>query len=71
MNISVVGMGYVGLVQSVVLAEFGMHVVCMDIDAGKIAELQTGAVPIYEPGLSDLLQKNMSAGRCQMRAVYS
>jgi UDPglucose 6-dehydrogenase len=63
MNISVIGIGYVGLVQSVVLAEFGMNVVCMDVDAERIERLQHGDIPIYEPGLSDLLQKNLPTGR--------
>jgi UDPglucose 6-dehydrogenase len=65
MKIGVVGTGYVGLVQGVVLADFGMNVICMDIDAEKISKLQNGEVPIYEPGLKELLDRNIEAGRLQ------
>ncbi|VEH39577.1 UDP-glucose 6-dehydrogenase ywqF [Fusobacterium varium] len=57
MNISVIGTGYVGLVQGVIIAEFGAKVICMDIDEHKIETLQEGKVPIYEPGLQELLIK--------------
>lgn len=63
MNIGVIGTGYVGLVQGVMLAEAGMNVLCMDIDPNKIDLLKQGQCPIYEPGLSDMLKKNMQAGR--------
>jgi UDPglucose 6-dehydrogenase len=63
MKITVVGTGYVGLVSGVCFAEFGFNVVCVDNNTGKIAELQKGCVPIYEPGLDKLMQKNFRAGR--------
>ena len=62
-NIAVIGTGYVGLVQGVILAEFGMQAVCMDVDVQKIERLRQGILPIYEPGLKELLDKNMSQGR--------
>src|SRR5262245_27696223 len=63
MNICVVGSGYVGLVTGACLADFGMHVVGVDIDEAKVRALSAGKVPIYEPGLEELVQKNMKAGR--------
>jgi UDPglucose 6-dehydrogenase len=63
MNICVVGSGYVGLVTGACLADFGMNVVGVDKDAGKVDMLSQGKVPIYEPGLGTLVQKNMAEGR--------
>ncbi len=63
MNISVIGTGYVGLVQGVILADFGLQVTCMDVDQKKIDRLVAGDVPIYEPGLAELMHKNTAAGR--------
>jgi UDPglucose 6-dehydrogenase len=63
MKIAVIGTGYVGLVQGVMLAEFGMDVICMDVDKEKIDILRHGQSPIYEPGLQELLQKNLASGR--------
>jgi len=63
MNICIVGTGYVGLVTGVCLAEFGMNLVCVDNDLEKIALLQKGEISIYEPGLDDLVKKNMKEGR--------
>jgi UDPglucose 6-dehydrogenase len=63
MNICVVGTGYVGLVTGACLAEFGNTVTCVDKDRGKIDELNAGGIPIFEPGLEDLVQRNAKAGR--------
>lgn len=63
MKIAVVGTGYVGLVSGACLAEFGHQVVCMDLDAGRIEALRQGEIPIYEPGLDDLVAKNVREGR--------
>lgn len=58
-----IGTGYVGLVSGACLSELGHSVVCMDRDGGKIAALEAGEIPIYEPGLHDLVRKNVSDGR--------
>ena len=63
MKIGVVGTGYVGLVQGVIMSEFGLNVICMDVSEEKINSLKNGIVPIYEPGLKELLEKNMKAER--------
>ena len=63
MNICVIGTGYVGLVTGVCLAEFGMNLICVDSDRDKIDLLKEGKVPIYEPGLEDLMKKNAKEGR--------
>ena len=63
MNVTVFGSGYVGLVTGACLAEAGNDVVCMDVDEAKIAGLQRGEIPIYEPGLDDLVSGNVEAGR--------
>ena len=63
MNITVVGTGYVGLVSGTCLAEVGNHVLCIDIDQSKIDRLNSGEIPIYEPGLEDLVKKNVQEGR--------
>lgn len=63
MNICVVGSGYVGLVTGACLADFGMHVIGVDKDEEKVARLQAGKIPIYEPGLATLVRKNMDAQR--------
>ncbi len=65
MKITVVGSGYVGLVTAVCLAEVGNRVLCMDVNAAKIAALQRGEVPIYEPGLEEMLQENLRADRIE------
>ncbi|PRD44715.1 UDP-glucose 6-dehydrogenase [Phyllobacterium phragmitis] len=63
MNLTVFGIGYVGLVQAAVLAEVGHDVVCVDIDADKVKRLNQGIIPIYEPGLEGLVRENHAAGR--------
>jgi UDPglucose 6-dehydrogenase len=63
MRIAVVGTGYVGLVTGTCLADSGNAVTCLDIDVGKIARLERGEVPIYEPGLEELVERNGRAGR--------
>jgi len=63
MRIAMVGTGYVGLVSGTCFAEFGMQVHCVDKDAEKIAQLRKGKIPIYEPGLEALLEKQIMAGR--------
>jgi UDPglucose 6-dehydrogenase len=65
MRISIVGSGYVGLVSGAGLSEVGHHVVCMDIDEARIANLRKGIVPIFEPGLEEMLTANSSQGRLQ------
>lgn len=63
MNVTVFGIGYVGLVQAAVLADAGHEVCCVDVDATKVENLKAGIIPIFEPGLSALVQKNHDAGR--------
>ena len=65
MNITVVGTGYVGLVSGACMAEVGNHVLCLDVDAVKIKILQDGGIPIHEPGLLEMVQRNVVSGRLQ------
>ncbi len=68
MRIVVIGAGYVGLVSGACFSEFGVEVTCVDTDAARIATLDAGRVPIFEPGLDDLVQRNVAAGRLRFTA---
>src|SRR5271154_2543218 len=63
MRIAMIGSGYVGLVSGACLSEFGHDVICIDKDTGKIAALKAGKMPIFEPGLEDVVAANVKAGR--------
>ena len=65
MKVTVVGTGYVGLVTGACLAEMGNHVVCVDVDERKIRVLKEGGIPIHEPGLKEVVHRNVAAGRLQ------
>src|SRR5215212_407422 len=63
MKVAVVGTGYVGLVSGTCFAELGFDVTCVDRDGEKIGKLRAGVIPIFEPGLDELVQSNVAAGR--------
>lgn len=70
MKVAVVGTGYVGLVTGVTLSEIGHHVTCVDIDEVKVDKMKKGISPIYEPNLSELMNKNIGAGRLNFTTNY-
>src|SRR5690242_20959985 len=63
MDISIIGSGYVGLVTGACFADVGHHVICVDNDAAKVKQLKAGEIPIYEPGLEEIVHRNVSARR--------
>jgi UDPglucose 6-dehydrogenase len=68
MNLCIIGTGYVGLVTGTCFAEVGHHVVCVDNDAAKVELLKAGGMPIYEPGLAEMVKRNVEAGRLEFTA---
>ena len=71
MRIAMIGTGYVGLVSGACFSEFGVSVTCVDKDAGKIGRLSRGEIPIFEPGLDQLVAGNAAAGRLSRPACRS
>ena len=70
MKIAVIGTGYVGLVSGACFSEFGFNVTCVDKDAAKIKTINNGVMPIYEPGLDELVARNVDAGRLQFKTDF-
>ncbi|HEY3779006.1 MAG TPA: UDP-glucose/GDP-mannose dehydrogenase family protein [Rhizomicrobium sp.] len=71
MRIAMIGTGYVGLVSAACLSEFGHHVICVDKDGGKIADLDAGRIPIFEPGLEEVVAANVKARRLSFTSVLA
>ena len=71
MRIAMVGTGYVGLVSGACFADFGHHVTCIDLDSDKIADLNNGQMPIFEPGLEQLVSSNVKEGRLEFTTEMS
>lgn len=71
MRVAIVGTGYVGLVSGSCLAELGHDVICIDTDAGKIAKLEQGVMPIFEPGLEEIVKRNAAAGRLRFTTSFA
>ncbi|MDP3925114.1 MAG: UDP-glucose 6-dehydrogenase, partial [Hydrogenophaga sp.] len=71
MKITVVGTGYVGLVSGACLSEVGNDVLCLDVNPEKIRILEEGGIPIFEPGLQEMVQRNVAAGRLRFTTDVS
>jgi UDPglucose 6-dehydrogenase len=71
MRIAVIGTGYVGLVSGACIADFGHELTCVDKDGTKISALNSGEIPIYEPGLKDIVQSNVRQGRLQFTTALN
>ena len=70
MNVVMIGSGHVGLVSGACFSEFGAYVTCIDLDQSKIDCLNTGKMPIYEPGLESLVERNVTAGRLKFTTAW-
>src|SRR5436190_11641789 len=70
-RVCVIGTGYVGLTTGACFANLGNEVVCLDVDEAKIARLRAGGMPIYEPGLEEIVQRNAAAGRLRFTTSYA